>query len=70
VEHLKGVSQGKALAFIGNIRRGWRDQPDKNTLAYYEYSKIMTVKSFVTLGYRANFKKKNLSKYTDFSFVS
>jgi hypothetical protein len=36
VEHLKGVSLGRALTLPANIRLGWKGLPETTTLAYYE----------------------------------
>jgi hypothetical protein len=49
VKHLKGVSIGLALAFKENIRLGCKGWPRTNALAYYKYSKLTAVKSFITL---------------------
>ncbi len=46
---LKGASLG-AVALPANIRLGRKGLPGKNTLAYYEHSYIMAVKSFIKLG--------------------
>jgi hypothetical protein len=35
------------LALSTNIRLGWKSQPVTNSLAYYEHSKISTVKDFI-----------------------
>jgi hypothetical protein len=37
------------MALLTNIRLGWKCLPGTNTLAYYEHSEIMDVKSFITL---------------------
>jgi hypothetical protein len=29
---------GRLLALLANIRPGWNDLPDTNTIVYYEYS--------------------------------
>jgi hypothetical protein len=49
VEHLKVDSLGWAPAFPANIRLGWKGLSGTNALAYYENSKITTVKSFIRL---------------------
>ncbi len=41
---------GRLLVFHANIELGKKVLPGKNTLAYYENSKIMDVKSFLTFG--------------------
>jgi hypothetical protein len=52
VERLKGSSIGQTPALPTNIRLGWKILPRTNTLAYYDNSLIMAVKSFITLGHR------------------
>ncbi len=49
VEHLIGSSIGWAPAFPTNIRLRWKGFPRANTLAYWKNSKLMAVKSFITL---------------------
>ena len=43
-----------SLALSTNIRLGWKDLPEANTLAYYEHSSIKEVKGFITLVPGAN----------------
>ncbi len=40
---------GRLLTSPTNIRLGWQYLPRSNTLAYYKYSYLATVKSFITL---------------------
>ncbi len=51
MEHLKDVSFWVRLLDLHkqNIRLGWKDLPVTNTVVYYEHSKIMDAKSFITL---------------------
>ncbi len=44
----ESASLGQALAFLTNIRLGWKGLPGANTLAHYKYLFITTVKSFIT----------------------
>jgi hypothetical protein len=39
----------KVLAFLTNSRLGWKGLPVASTLAYYKYSCITDVKSFIRL---------------------
>jgi hypothetical protein len=50
VEQLKGASLRYALALLANIRLGWKGITGTSTLAYFEHSLIMALKSFITLG--------------------
>ncbi len=49
VDHLKGSSLRQALTLSTNIGVGQKGLPRTNTLAYYENSLIVSVKSFITL---------------------
>jgi hypothetical protein len=44
----------EGLVLLANIRLGWKGLPGTNNLAYYKYSKITPVKSFITLGLGVN----------------
>ncbi len=46
---LKCTSLGGLLAYPTKIGLGLKGLPGTNTLAYYEKSQIMSVKSFITL---------------------
>jgi hypothetical protein len=50
MEYLKGASIRYTLALLKNNRLGWKGLPRKNSVTYYECSKIMDVKSFIILG--------------------
>jgi hypothetical protein len=56
VEHLKGASLGLAPALPANARRGWKGFPGTNTLAYYGYMQMSSIKSFIAQGPEANGK--------------
>ncbi len=58
---------GGLLALPTNFRLGWKGLPETNTLAYHEHSEIPVVKSFITLGPRANYIKLFLSVIYGFS---
>jgi hypothetical protein len=47
VEPLKDASLSPAMAFVTNIRIGWRGLPGTNAVAYYENTSITNVKSFI-----------------------
>jgi hypothetical protein len=50
VENLKSVSLGQAPAFPTNTILSRKGFPGINTLAYYENSRTVTLKSLITLG--------------------
>ncbi len=43
------LHSGRLLALPTKIRLRWQGLPETNALAYYENSKLMAVKSFITL---------------------
>jgi hypothetical protein len=47
VEHLKGISLGKAPALPTNTGLGWKGLPETNTLVYYGNPKITAIISFM-----------------------
>ncbi len=50
MKHLSGAPlYGKLLPLPTNIRLSWKALPGTNALAYYEKSKLTSVKSFITL---------------------
>jgi hypothetical protein len=50
VEHLKASLIGQTHVLPTHIRRGWKDLPRTNTIAYYKNSYITAVKRFIILG--------------------
>jgi hypothetical protein len=54
MEHLAGVSLGKAPALLANVRLGWKGLPGTNIIAYYKHFKITDKKSFIAMGPGAN----------------
>ncbi len=72
VEHHWGALFGKAVAFIANIKLGWKGLTKTNTLAYYQHLLIMDIKSFITLGPSVNVIKlfSSANKLECFSFAN
>ncbi len=66
VEHLKGGSLRKTQALSTIIRLGRKGLPRTNTLAYYENSKLMAAKSFITKAPGANVMNFLLPYFTNF----
>jgi hypothetical protein len=57
---------GRLGALPIDNRLGWKGLPGTNTLAYYENSKIMAVKSFITLAPGVNvIRALNFITYED-----
>ncbi len=51
MKHLSGSAEkGWLLASPTNIRLGWKNLPETNTLAYYENLSITAAKSFIVQG--------------------
>ncbi len=62
VKQLSGATLScRLLALPTNIKQGWKGLPGKNSIAYFELSQIVAVKSFITLGPGANPERNSIT---------